>query len=182
MRRACLLVLLFLPLASAIGQDPAGAAARAAIDKLSWIEGDWRGSAWMQLGPNRRNAYQTERIYRAAGGTVLVIHGIGRAADPGVPANTIVHDAFGVITWDAAARQYRVRTHVANGFSVESVVDLGDRRMTWGFEHPQGGKVRYTITLTPAGDWLEIGERSADQGATWMKFMESNLKRVPLKP
>jgi hypothetical protein len=61
-------------------QSQMGSTQRAAIDKLAWIEGEWRGDAWMMTGPNERHAAdQTERIYRAAGGTVLVIHGLGKA-------------------------------------------------------------------------------------------------------
>ena len=173
MRLLC--ILLLIP-SLGLAQDPAGAAARAAMDKLSWIEGEWTGPAWYQMGPRRMNANQSEKLYRAAGGTVLVIHGFGTASDPGVPPNTVVHDAFGVLTWDAASSTYRLRSHVANGSSVETVAEVSDRKIVWGMEIPQYGRMRYTVTLTPAGEWLEIGERSTD-GATWTKFMEMTLRK-----
>ena len=46
----------------------------------------------------------------------------------------------------------------------------------WGFAVPQAGRVRFTITLTQAGEWWEIGEFSRD-GATWAKFFEMTLKK-----
>jgi len=49
--------------------------------------------------------------------------------------------------------------------------------MEWGFQTPQGGRVRYTIKLTDQGDWFEIGEFSADE-KNWRKFFEMTLQRV----
>ena len=169
------LSLLILPFATAMAQDP-GAPARAALDKLAWIEGDWVGPAWYQMGPRRTTANQSEKIYRAAGGTVLVIHGYGTAADPGAPANTVVHDAFGVIFWDAATSSLRLRSYVANGNSLEVPVEVGDQKIVWRFEAAGMGKMRYTVTRSPAGEWVEIGERSTD-GTTWTKFMEMTLRK-----
>lgn len=169
------IALLLLPLA-AFAQDPAGAPARAAMDRLSWLEGEWSGPAWYMMGPRKSNVNQKEKLYRAAGGTVLVIQGIGTAADPGVPPNTIVHDAFAVVRWDAATQKYIFRSYVGSGNSLETTAEVGDRKLVWGFEVPGQGKMRYTITLTPAGDWFEIGERSTD-GATWTKFFEMTLKK-----
>jgi hypothetical protein len=40
----------------------------------------------------------------------------------------------------------------------------------------QGSSRRFTITLTPAGEWWEIGEFSRD-GTTWTKFFEMTLKK-----
>jgi hypothetical protein len=170
-----LIVLLLVPFISAIAQDP-GASARAALDRLTWIEGDWVGPAWYQMGPRRTTANQSEKIYRAAGGTVLVIHGFGTAADPGAPANTVVHDAFGVIFWDAATNGLRLRSYVANGNSLEVPVEVADQKIIWRFEAAGMGQMRYTVTRSPAGEWVEIGERSTD-GTTWTKFMEMTLKK-----
>jgi hypothetical protein len=177
-RSALLASLLSLSTLSAQGPDAGGAAARAALDRLSWIEGEWVGPAWYQMGPRRSNAAQKERIYRAAGGTVLVIHGLGTASDPGAPPGLVLHDAFAVVHWDAARQQYVMKTHVANGNSLEVVLEVGEKRIVWGFENQAIGRMRYTISLTPDGTWQEIGERSADQGATWTKFLEMNLKKV----
>jgi hypothetical protein len=175
MRRSFLLFLL-VPFVTARSQDP-GAAARAAMEKLAWIEGDWVGPAWYQMGPRRSTANQSEKIYRAAGGTVLIIHGLGTAADPGAPPNTVVHDAFAVLSYDAATQKYTLRSHVASGYSMETAAEVGDRKIVWGMDVPGMGKSRYTVTLTPAGEWVEIGERSTDQGVTWTRIMEMTLKK-----
>ncbi len=168
-------LLIFLPMFSLAAQDP-GAAARAAIDKLSWIEGDWSGAAWYQMGPRKSNVNQTEKIYRAAGGTVLVIQGIGTISDPGAPPNTVVHDAFAVLYWDAPAQKYKFRSHIANGHTLETIAEVTGKTLQWVFDGPTG-RMRYTLTLTHAGEWNEIGERSTDQGGTWTKFMEMTLRK-----
>lgn len=163
---------------SATAQDVMGTTDRAAIDKLAWIEGEWRGPAWMIMGPNqRRTADQWEKIYRAAGGTVLVIQGLGKATNAGESTGSVIHDAFAVIYWDVQRSQYTIRTFTAAGVTLETKADVGDKRIAWGYEHPQAGLMRYTITLTPDGQWREVGEMSRDKGATWTQIMEMTLKK-----
>ena len=41
---------------------------------------------------------------------------------------------------------------------------------------PPTGRVRFTIALTPAGEWSEIGEYSRD-GTAWAKFFAMTLKK-----
>jgi hypothetical protein len=176
LRRAFAGLALFASIGSA--QDQMGTTQRSAIDKLAWLEGEWRGPAWRMMGPNERHtADQWEKIYRAAGGTVLVIQGIGRMTNAGAMTGNVAHDAFAVIYWDGQRNQYTLRSFVANGTTLEAKVEVGDRKVVWGFEHPQAGLTRYTITLTPAGEWREVGEASRDKGATWYQMMEMTLKK-----
>jgi hypothetical protein len=89
----------------------------------------------------------------------------------------VVHDAFAVIYWDAQRNQYTMRSFVGTGMTLEAKAEVSDRKIVWGFEHPQAGLMRYTITLTPAGEWREVGEVSRDRGATWMQILEMTLKK-----
>jgi hypothetical protein len=172
------LLLLALMSTGATAQQSMATTQRAALDKLAWLEGEWRGPATMVIGPGERHsADQWEKIFRAAGGTVLVIQGIGKISEAGPMHGNVIHDAFAVIYWDVERRQYTIKTFVANGNSLETKAEVGDGKVVWGFDHPQAGSMRYTITLTPSGDWREIGEMSRDKGATWMQFMEMNLKK-----
>jgi hypothetical protein len=172
---ACLGIMAAAPLAA---QDPGGAPARAAIEKLAWLEGEWRGEGWMQTGPGApKTVSQREKVFRAAGGTILVVQGLAMSTEAGAPASTLVHDAFGVVSYDMQRRQYTLRTHVANGNSIEVVPEVGDKRFVWGFDHPQGGRMRYTLLLESDGAWHEIGERSTDAGATWVKFLEFRVRK-----
>ena len=61
--------------------------------------------------------------------------------------------------------------------SREAQDSVADRKLVWGFAVPQSGRVRFTITLTPAGEWSEVGEFSSD-GTAWSRgpsrpFLES---------
>jgi hypothetical protein len=169
--------MLALVSAQSLAQAAMGTTQRDALTKLAWLEGEWRGPAWQIMGPGQRHtADQWEKIYRAAGGTVLVIQGIGKA-NAGAEAGRVMHDALGVLYWDGQRNQYTLRSFVASGQMLEVKVDVGDKRLTWGYEHPQAGLMRYTISLTPAGDWLEVGETSRDRGATWSQIMEMTLKK-----
>ena len=47
---------------------------------------------------------------------------------------------------------------------------------TWETDMPQLGKTRYTMTVTPAGEWKEIGEHQVD--GKWVQFFEMVLKKV----
>lgn len=42
---------------------------------------------------------------------------------------------------------------------------------------PQGGDIRFTITLTEKDEWHEAGEFSRD-GKNWIEFFEMTLQRV----
>jgi hypothetical protein len=107
---------------------------------------------------------------------VIVVEGHGTSTDPGTQGRA-VHEAFGVIYWDMQTQQYVFRSHVANGYSMQTTPELGDKQISWTINVP-GARMRYVMSLTPAGDWSEIGERSTDEGKTWTKFLEMTLKRV----
>lgn len=171
-------VLVAMSAGASSAQAAMGNTQRDALAKLAWIEGEWRGDAWMITGPNqRRTADQSEKVFRAAGGTVLVIQGIGKATNAGAETGMIVHDALAVIYWDAQRNAYIVRAFVSTGQTLETTAEVGDRRIVWGFEHPQAGLTRYTVSLTPSGEWREVGESSRDRGATWVQFMEMTLRK-----
>jgi hypothetical protein len=60
---------------------------------------------------------------------------------------------------------------------VDAKGEMKDGAFVWGFDPPQGGKVRFTLKLNDKGQWLETGEFSRD-GKEWMKMLEMTLDRV----
>src|SRR5215213_4080120 len=65
-------------------QLPDGSANRAAMEKVRFIEGRWRGDAWWQRGPGERTmATMLETVERKLGGVAMLIEGRGTAAVPG---------------------------------------------------------------------------------------------------
>lgn len=147
------------------------------MKKLDFLVGRWRGEGWIMLGPNRRHTFrQTEEVERKAGGTVLLIEGLGKSTDPG-NAGATVHSAFAVVSYDRDAKVFRWRAFRADGSSVDAEATVSENTLVWGFRDPRGGSVRFTVRLNEKGQWFEVGEMSRD-GQTWMKFFEMTLNRV----
>lgn len=152
-----------------------------AMRKLSYLVGEWRGTATVVLGPGGPvQAAQHEVVEWAAGGTVLTIAGRGTVVENGI--ERVIHDAFATIWWDATESRYRMRAHLANGQAVDAEPIVRGDTLVWGFRHPQAGQIRYTITQTADGDWHEIGERSADGATDWSKIIEMRLTKAAIAP
>lgn len=172
--RTATAVLLTLALpALAAAQPPAqpspSPARVAAMQKLSFLEGVWKGTAWMQMGPKREETTSAETVTREVGGNALLVKGLHRIAD-----GRVVHDTLGVLSANEDGT-YAFHTWLANGRNGVYRGEWTDGAFVWGMDSP-GGRVRYTIRLDDRGRWFEIGEREA-KGAGWTKFFEMTLAR-----
>lgn len=161
--------------AQAEASDPA--ARRTAMQKLAFFVGEWSGDARRSMGPGRMETFrQTERVRFALSGQVLVIDGIGRVLAGSTPGDT-AFQAFGVLDW-RPERGYQLRSMTHEGregtFALTLLPD--ERGVQWGFEVP-GGKTRFTMRLTPEGDWHETGEFSPN-GQQWIPMLDMRLRRV----
>lgn len=146
---------------------------RTAIDKIRLLEGNWTGSGWIQMGPQRHEFIQTETVALHANGTALTIDGLGR--DAGAP-DQIIHQAFAVISYDQNAGKYLMRAIRGDGNHVDADFSVhDDGSISWGFLHPMAGNVRYTIRLEE-GQWVERGSMSRDD-TTWFPFFEMRLTK-----
>ncbi|MBV9493577.1 MAG: hypothetical protein JOZ54_04985 [Acidobacteria bacterium] len=150
---------------------PSLAADDAPMKKVAWLAGTWQGDGWIiGRGDEKSTFHQTEVVKLEAGDLVLVIDGTGKD-DKG----KVVHDAFAVVDYDSAAKQYRWHSWRAGGGDHQTAPEVSDGRFVWGMD-VQGGKMRYTITKTAEGKWFEVGEFTRD-GAQWSKFFEMTLTR-----
>ena len=148
-----------------------------AMRRLDYMVGEWTGTGWIEQRGGARLAFRgTERVQRKLDGVALLVEGnfLGRptAAAEEVP----VHTTLAVISYDERAKRYRFNTWLATGSSGEHELRLRDDGWQWTLEYP-GTSVRYTFTLTAAGEWLEIGERTTDGGRTWRQFFEMRLRK-----
>ena len=182
MKTKTLLVLLvtFTIVKMAYTQPPNAAINKEEMKKLSaWI-GQWKGEGSMQMGPGEpKKSTVDERIEMKLDGTILVVEGIGKNTDPATKQEMVVHNAFGIISYDVASKSYKFKTYTKEGRSADTYFNIiGENKYEWGFDIPSGGKMKYTITLDPVKKtWNEIGEFSRD-GAIWMKSFEMNLVKV----
>ncbi len=152
--------------------DPAKqiAAQREAMDKLTFMNGVWRGPAWTIL-PNgeKRNITQTERIGPFLDGSVKVIEGRGYDKDDKVTFN-----AFGTISYNTSTSTYTLHSY-ALGNVGDFIMKLTPDGDTW--EIPAGPMtIRYTAVVKN-GMWKEVGDQIVPDKAP-VRFFEMNLKRV----
>lgn len=153
------------------------------LDKMKVFEGwsgRWEGEGWMRMGPGEpRKANVVEQITPKLGGLVYLVEGVGTIPGDAPGAGQKVHEAIALLSYDPASSQYKFRSHVMSGHSSDAWFTVsGQGKFQWGFDIPNYGKMRYTITLdVDKGTWHEIGEISQD-GSTWNKNFEMNLKKV----
>lgn len=172
---SAILVAAFVGPASLIAQAPDPAAAQAAIARLDFMVGRWRGEAWQQRGSERVQTQMLEVVERKLGGAVLLIEGRGSIPVPAAE-DRVVHHALGVISFDPRSGTYTLRSYLATGQSGDFVLTLVDGGVTWTREVP-GGRIRNTARYT-GDEWHEVGEFSRD-GSNWTQVMELRLRREP---
>ncbi len=160
---------------TAFGQerpDPAAliAAQRAAMARLAFMDGVWRGPAWTILPSGEKHSVtQTERIGPFLDGSVKVIEGRGYDADGKVTFN-----AFGIVSYNPATHVYTLHSY-AQGYAGDFVLTPTADGYVW--EIPAGPMtIRYTAAIQD-GAWREVGDRITP-GKEPVRFFEMNLKRL----
>ena len=169
-------VALCLVLASpALAQRPLGADTliaqqRAAMAKLSFMDGVWRGPASTLLPSGEKHTVtQTERIGPFLDGAVKVIEGRGYDTKDNVTFN-----AFGIVSYDPAKKAHAMRSYTM-GRAGDFALTPSDSGFVW--EIPAGSMtIRYTAVIR-GGKWREIGQRVVPGGEP-VQFFEMNLVRV----
>lgn len=175
-------LILFVVLASAqnlFSQSHGPAPAQIeAMKKMHFLVGEWKGEGWTEFVPGKRaTASITEKAQVKLGGIVMLIEGLGTTKIPGKVEEQVVHNAMAVMWYDQQAKLYRLRSFLVDGRAIDAEAKFIGESFQWGFKSPYGGNIRYTISLTPKGEWFEIGEMSED-GNSWRKFHEMTLQRV----
>jgi hypothetical protein len=161
--KATVLALAGLLLAAPVAAEMTLEQKQGEIDRLGFLVGEWTGSGWMQRGPERHEFESRESIREAAGGLVLLIEGTHTG-----------FSALGVVSAADSAGAYAMRSWTSEGRGAEAAARISAPGVfEWGFD-----RVRYTITVTAAGEWSEIGEYRLDSGQ-WTNFFRMDLKRTP---
>ena len=151
----------------------------AEMKKLGFMIGTWKGDSWIAMGPQRRTSAVTENVQSRQNGRLLLIEGIGKRKADRPEDQVVVHDALGIIFYDAAAKRYAFHAYREGAFIDSELKPIADRKFEWGFREPRsGGHIRFTIDLTVPNRWLETGEFTSDE-KTFQKFFEMTLTRTP---
>lgn len=168
-------------LTSLLGASSAAAQlprAPAELDRLDFLLGEWEGGGWMEYAQGQRGEFKgTERVERRLGDRLVVLERSLTAWMGPRRGDVPVHEALGVFSWDPRSSGFVFRIWTARGDGGTSPAEVEDGRITWGYEDPRQGTIRYTITLTPEGAWHEVGDASRDGGETWHRFFEMTLAK-----
>ena len=145
---------------------------RREMKKLDWFVGHWKGTGWIQTGPQGRHEFtQTEMIEAKLEGLVLIIEGSGKAIEDG----STIHTALAFVSYDHRANKFRWHAFTPEG-QIETEAKVGTDTLEWTLEIPQRGRMRYTITRNEKGEWFEIGEM-IQENQTRHKFFEMTLRK-----
>ena len=172
-RLALVAVLLIMP-ASAYAQMPASPngseAQRAAIDRLAFLDGEWRGEATVHSPTGTLTLTQTERVGSMLGGSIKVIEGRGYAADGSTQFN-----AMATVSWDARAGRYGFRSY-AQGYSGDYAFEVTDDGFRWETPAGPNAKIQY-VAVVRDGTWHEVGTYVAE-GQPPRQMIEMRLRRI----
>ncbi|WP_426027797.1 DUF1579 domain-containing protein [Brevundimonas sp. TWP2-3-4b2] len=156
--------------ASAQAMNPEGTPEqRAAMQALSWMDGEWVGQATLYMGPGRTETHtHTERIGPMLGGSIKVIEGrsSGAADQPGF-------NAFAVVSWDDGSDRFMMRSY-ANGQAGDFPLAATTDGFAWSTPS-RGGEMRYVTTFKD-GEWVEVGH-FVMPGREPLKVIELRLRR-----
>ena len=177
MKKITLLLLLLILPAPLAAQNPQSSQLQE-MKKLEFLIGEWKGEGWAEFVPGqRRTSPAMERVQWKLGGMIMLVEGLGKTKVPGKQEEVVVHSALAIISYDAKAKLYRIKSYLADGRSTDAEAEFVAEGFQWRFQAPQGPSIRYTIKITDKGEWFERGEMSQD-GKSWRQFHEMTLQPV----
>ncbi len=141
---------------------------------LSFLEGSWEGTASYYRGEQKIDLVGTEQVEYKAGGTALFVTGYHtmKRGDQVIP----IHDAAAMITYDQTTQKYLMTAQLANGMKNTFELKVGKNSYKWEIPAELAGqKTEYEMTITPKGEWSEIGHTIVGDKRT--KLMEMNLAK-----
>jgi len=147
-------------------------AQRAAMKRLAFLVGKWKGEARLLRGPGEWvDLDQSEEAQYKLDGLILVIEGVGRAKADGHS----VLQALGIISFDDESGTYRMRAF-NDGHFLETEVRLldQDKAITWGFVLGQI-TTKSVLRINEGGEWTELAEVTIGSAAP-KKLMELTVR------
>jgi hypothetical protein len=137
---------------------PDVAVQKAAMQKLSFLAGNWSGDATVTLGPGKPiKVRQTEAVVYKLDGLVMLIEGTGRDE-----SGKVVFNALATVSFDQATNTYRIRAY-REGNYVETELKPTANGFEWGFKTGPV-TVRNRMTLDEKGRWMEVSDAIMGEG------------------
>jgi hypothetical protein len=148
------------------------------IEQLSFMKGTWKGNGWMMINRERKKFTQNETISSRVDDKILVIDGIGHEDDSTQVTKKVIHNAFGVISYNEDKGLMTMLSISSTGGKMENELKLiGDKKLEWSFKDAKGGTIRFREDFSEEGIWLEVGDYSFD-GEKWFPFFQMRLEKT----
>jgi hypothetical protein len=154
-----------------IGQNDDQPSARAAMERLGFLLGRWRGPGWIVVGQRTMEFEQEERVRAVLGGELITVE--GRASAPG-NREDVRFNAFAIARYDTDARAYTWRAYTA-GHCGEVPLYVGAETYRWEYEPMPNVLVRFEATVSD-GRWHQTGHTRV--GDKWTQTFEMNLAEL----
>ncbi|WP_347924301.1 hypothetical protein [Pontimicrobium sp. SW4] len=101
MKKSTLLYILLLFISvSSVTQNAFKTKSLKTIDQVSFMKGNWKGDGWMMIKKERKKFTQNETISSRIDNKILIIDGIGYGINKGQETKKVIHNAFGVISYN----------------------------------------------------------------------------------
>ncbi len=169
-----LFVSLFLTLPG--GAQKGNADQKAAMQKLRWMMGTWRGQSTVSADTIKRITNINETVQASLDGTILQITVRATDRDTNTNRQSLAYTSFSVISYDVKNKKYRWTSWRTSGRDYEEQpFTVGINSFEYTSEE-DGRQIRYKATLSPKGEFLERGDYSKD-GSSWTSFITMRLVR-----
>jgi hypothetical protein len=162
-----------------LAQAPVPEESKAAMAPLAWLTGSWAGDATFTDRAGTRVIRQTEEVRPALDGSLLLVEGTGREPAAEGESGAVVFRAFAVLSAGDAQGRYRFAAWQGGRYVDARAEVAEDGTLTWGFDTPDGGAIRYVIGRPEPGVWHESGSFRAAGSDQWHPFIEMTLQRLP---
>ena len=140
--------------------------------------GSWQGDGTIETRGEIKAMTIDQTIKWKLDESVLLVERTGRSVDEYTNEEVVVHDAFGIVAYDALSGEYSFKLYSVDDAPMNAWFKVIDRNeFLWGFDTPRG-HIRHRIHVDQLKNiWNEIGEFSKD-GRAWRKFFEMNLVKA----
>ena len=165
---------MFLVFSSTALAQP-GPPLRREMARAGFLVGQWEGEGWVQFSPDG------DRLTgRASGEGEAVLSGLALSwkSRVGTGDRELSENAVSLrFRRDSAV--FRVTTH-APGLTLDGWARVAECELSWGLQVPEGQAgagqlIRYTLRVDAENRLTEVGERSEDEGLTWVQFSGAEM-------
>ena len=140
------------------------------LTDFSFMTGQWEGTGTSYTREGSVEFKVVETIVYAADSTTLLIKGLG-FDEQGINH----HDAVGILYHEDGA--YHLHAFTKQGQNVIAyVTKTGDQSFDWGFDLPNGARIKYSASFTE-DSWEESGTYTTPDGAQSFPTVQMKLSR-----